>query len=254
MKARWPLWRVTCAVIGIALLGGCAASGPQRAEGPNPDPLEPMNRAIYRFNDVVDRYVGKPVARAYGKTPVPVRTGIGNFLDNLRYPITIVNDFLQGKVRQGGADLLRFTVNSTIGLLGVLDPAAKAGLRENDEDFGQTFAVWGLGDGPYLVIPIFGPYTAGSVIGDLAGTQISLLTQGPKGKTAIALWALYLVDKRHGVLDFDEQIQQAFDPYLFIRDAYLQNRRYKIYDGNVPDDELYPEDDFADEADAEPAP
>lgn len=238
---------MTWLVLGATMLVGCATSGPPREEA-NPDPLEPMNRAVYRFNDVADRYVGKPVARGYEKvTPAVVRQGIGNFLDNLRYPITIVNDLLQGKLRQGGADLARFAINTTVGIFGVFDPATAAGLRENDEDFGQTLAVWGLGEGPYLMMPIFGPYTVGSAIGDLAGTQVSVLTQGPEGRAAIALWALYLVDKRQRLLDVDDEIQSSFDPYLFIRDAYLQNRRYKILDGNIPEEDLYPEEDFEDD-------
>lgn len=247
MKSDRTAWPGTWAALCATLLAGCANGAPGR-EDVGRDPFEPVNRAIYRFNDVADRYVGKPVARGYEKaTPKALRAGIGNFLGNLRYPITIANDFLQGKFRQGGADIARFTMNSTVGLFGLFDPAAAAGLREHDEDFGQTFAAWGLGEGPYLMVPLLGPYTLGSGIGDLLGTQVSPLVQVPEDAGVVALWTLDLVHRRHALLDLDEEIQRSFDPYLFVRDSYLQNRRYKIHDGNVPDEELYPEDDFEDD-------
>jgi phospholipid-binding lipoprotein MlaA len=230
-------------------LTACAGSGAAARAERNPDPFEPWNRAVYRFNDVADTYVGRPVAQAYEKgTPRAFRAGAGNFLDNLQYPITIVNDFLQGKPRQGAADLARFVINSTIGLGGLFDPATQIGLRQNDEDFGQTFSVWGLPEGPYLVVPIFGPYTVSSGIGDLMGTQVSLLAQLPEsGTPSVLAWGWYLVHRRYEFLDADEELQRAFDPYIFMRDAYLQNRRYKTLDGDVPEEELYPEDFEEDE-------
>lgn len=241
--SRWLL-----AAMAPAMLCGCAAQNGAERQAPNPDPFEPVNRVIYKVNDFGDRYLAKPVARAYEKgTPQAVRIGANNFFENLRYPITIVNDFLQGKVRQGGADFARFLVNSTVGLGGLFDPAADMGLKFHDEDFGQTLSVWGVPQGPYLMIPVFGPYTVSSAVGDLAGTQVSLLIQAPD-EAATALWLWYLVHWRYSVLGADEEIQRAFDPYAFIRDAYLQNRLYKIYDGNVPEDEMYPEDEFEDEA------
>ena len=164
------------------------AMRPAQREPPNPDPFEPVNRVIYKVNDFGDRYVARPVARAYEKaTPGAFRLGASNFLDNLRYPITIVNDFLQGKVRQGGADFARFALNSTVGLLGLFDPATDMGLEKHDEDFGQTLAVWGVPEGPYLMVPVFGPYTVTSAVGDLADTQISPLVQIPEDGAATAL-------------------------------------------------------------------
>lgn len=229
----------------LPLVAGACATNPATSDGErNPDPFEPANRAIFKVNDLGDRYIARPVARAYEKgTPRAFRVGANNFLGNLRYPITIVNAFLQGKPRQGSADLARFAINSTVGLGGLFDPATDIGLRENDEDFGQTFSVWGLPEGPFLMVPIFGPYTASSAVGDLVGTQFSLLVQLPEDEAAIALWAWYLVHQRYSVLGADEEIRRAFDPYIFIRDAYLQNRRYRIFDGNPPEEELFPEDD-----------
>ncbi len=237
--------RLPLATITLTCLMGCAGSSGTQREPADPDPFEPVNRAIYKINDFGDRYLGKPLAKAYANaTPRPLRIGANNFFDNLRYPITIINDFLQGKIRQGGADLARFALNSTVGLAGLFDPAVDLGLKSNDEDFGQTLAVWGVPQGPYLMVPLFGPYTVTSALGDIAGTQASLLVQLPDDGAATALWIWYLVHLRSSVLGVDDEIQGAFDPYVFIRDAYLQNRRYKIYDGNVPEEELFPDDEF----------
>jgi phospholipid-binding lipoprotein MlaA len=247
VRSRTTGWRLAVAGLALANAAGCTGTQGTEREARNPDPFEPVNRAIYKFNDLGDRYVAKPVAQAYEKgTPRAFRAGAGNFFDNLRYPITVINDVLQGKFRQGGADLARFAINSTVGLGGIFDPAEDIGLRNNDEDFGQTFSVWGLPEGPYLMVPIFGPYTVSSGVGDLLGTQVSLLVQLPD-EGRVAMWIWYLVHLRYGVLGADEEVQRAFDPYIFIRDAYLQNRRYKTLDGDVPEDELFLEDELDEE-------
>ncbi len=229
----------------LATASGCASQAAANKTPANPDPLESVNRVMFRINEIGDRYVAKPVAQAYEKgTPRVFRMGANNFLDNLRYPITIVNDFLQGKLRQGGQDLARFAMNSTVGLFGLFDPATEVGLMAHDEDFGQTLAVWGVPQGPYLVMPILGPHTLSSGIGSVADSQFSLIWQGVDDhgtRNALLIW--YLVHKRYTILPLDEQMQQAFDPYIFVRDAYLQNRLYKIYDGHPPYEDLYPEDD-----------
>lgn len=227
-------------------LGGCAT---RQAQEPNPDPLEPVNRAVYRFNDVADRYVARPVAKTYRKVlPETVRNHTSSFFGNLLYPITIVNQLLQGKFRQGGADIARFTVNSTVGLLGFFDPATGMGLEAHDEDFGQTLAVWGVPEGAYLVVPIFGPRTLTHAVGSLADTQVSILNQynDSSVRSKVGLW--YLVHRRYQLLDLDEEIEKAFDPYLFVRDAYLQNREFLIHDGEVPEEEWYPDDEEFDAA------
>lgn len=239
--SRW----ITAALV-LLLLGGCASRGTGERE-PNPDPLEPVNRIVYRFNDLGDRYLAKPVAKAYEKaTPRVIRIGANNFLENLRYPITFVNQFLQGKFREGGADLARFLLNSTVGIIGIFDPATEVGLKAHDEDFGQTLYKWGVPQGPYLMVPVFGPYSLTHGLGELLDTNFSVMVQYPDSSltTKVGLW--YLVHKRYRVLPADEEIQRAYDPYLFIRDAYLQNRRYQLYDGDVPEDELFPEDEFDD--------
>ena len=186
---------MAASIATIAVLSGCASQQSAEREPSNPDPFEPVNRVIYKFNDFGDRYLAKPVAKGVRERHADaLRLGVSNFFDNLRYPITIVNDFLQGKFRQGGADLARFTLNSTVGLLGLFDPATAAGPREHDEDFGQTLAVWGVPQGPYLMVPIFGPYTVTSAIGDLADTQVSPLVQIPEGNAVWLAWGRYLVD------------------------------------------------------------
>lgn len=247
MKTNNPKTFVVHALIFLMLgLTGCASQRSAERDR-NPDPFEPANRLIYRINDIGDRYVAKPVAKAYeGALPQAFRAGANNFLENLRYPITIINDFLQGKIRQGGADLARFAINSTVGVLGIFDPATEIGLRANDEDFGQTLAVWGVPQGPYLMVPVFGPYTLTHGLGALVDTQASLMTQYPDSSLTGKVGGWYLVHKRYRILGADEEIQRAFDPYLFIRDAYLQHRQFQIYDGDVPDDDLFPEDNYDD--------
>lgn len=243
-----PALLALCAALGAA---GCASQAATAKAPPDPDPLESVNRAIYSANEMLDHFVARPVARGYEKlTPQFFRTGAGNFFRNLGYPVTILNDFLQGKFRQGGADTLRFVMNTTVGLAGILDPATEMGLEAHDEDFGQTLAVWGLSDGPYLVLPVFGPTTLLTGVGDLADTQASLLYQWPGSngsRNALVVWEL--IHRRYGMLPYDEQVEKAFDRYAFVRDAYLQNRRYKIHDGQLPVDDLFPEDfddDFED--------
>ncbi len=246
MSRRQPVTRWLVVAFALLSLGGCASRQADDRE-PNPDPLEPVNRIVYKVNDFGDRYLAKPLAKAYEKaSPRVFRVGANNFLENLRYPITIVNQFLQGKFRKGGSDLARFLLNSTVGVIGIFDPATDVGLKAHDEDFGQTLAVWGMPEGPFLMVPVFGPYSMTHAFGELLDTQASIIVQYPDSSltTKIGIW--YLVHKRYRVLPADEEIQRAFDPYLFIRDAYLQHRKYEIHDGNVPEEELFPEDEFED--------
>jgi phospholipid-binding lipoprotein MlaA len=150
-------------------------------------------------------------------------------------------------VRQGGADLTRFLLNSTVGLLGIFDPASDAGFPRHKEDLGQTLAVWGVPAGPYFMVPVFGPYTLGHGFGDLADTQVSPLTQYPDSSLTAKLGIFYMVHERYQLLDATEEVRAAFDPYIFVRDAYFQHRQYLIHDGNVPEDELFPEDELEEE-------
>ena len=224
---------------------GCASNQAAQQESTS-DPFEPVNRAIYSFNEVADKYVGRPVAKGYQfVTPAFVRTGITNFFDNLTYPVDILNAVLQGKIKQAGLDTSRFIINTTVGLFGIMDPATQAGLAKNNEDFGQTLGVWGVPEGPYLMVPIFGPRTLRSGVGDLVdltyNPQLRVFSSSVQTKVNI----LWLVHERSKLIGIDEEVQRAFDRYAFVRDAYLQNREYLLYDGNPPIDDF--ELDFEDE-------
>ncbi len=208
----------------------------------NVGPLEPINRAIYAFNDVADRYAFRPVAKGYNYVlPQPVRNGIGNFFDHWTYPVTIVNGFLQGKFQQGTEDTVRFVFNTTFGILGFFDPATKGGLTKHTEDFGLTFARWGIPQGPYVVLPVLGPYTARSGIGILGNIQVNPVIQIDNSSARTKLIIAWFIESRAALIGPDETVQDAYDPYLFLRDAYLQNRDY-LLNGSSEDDALFEED------------
>jgi len=246
------LMLLLAASLGLAVTGCASQNAATSAEAY--DPLQPVNRVFYKFNDLGDRYLLRPLAVGYQRTlPQPVRTGVHNFFSNLLYPVTIANAFLQGKFRQTGRDGARFLLNSIVGLGGLFDPATRVGLTENDEDFGQTLAVWGVGNGPYLVIPVFGPSTVRNALGDAVDSPLTPFLNITDGKLDWSLggWVIYQVDRRSRFLDADEQVFEAYDPYIFVRDAYLQNRRYRSLDGNVPEDDSYLDESELD--DPEPA-
>jgi len=217
---------------------------------PSEDPFEKINRPIYKFNSGVDTFILRPAAVGYEFiTPQFFRTGVSNFFDNLTYPVTIVNDFLQGKLVQGLQDIGRFAINSTLGLAGILDPATAFGLKQNEEDFGQTFSVWGIPQGPYIVLPLLGPSTVTSSVGILANTQVNPVMQWPNSSVRSKMFILWTVETRQSLLTIDEAVRQSFDPYLFIREAYLQNRRFLINDGQLAGESF--DDDFDDSFDDE---
>ncbi len=223
--------------------GGCASTGARGTSEVN-DPFEGANRAIFKFNRTADRFVLRPVASGYHTiTPDPLERSIGRFFVNLSSPIVIVSDLLQGKFKQAGADTGRFLLNSTVGLLGFLDVAAHVGLEFHDEDFGQTLGRWGLEQGPYFLVPIFGPYTLRDGVGRILELPFELLNHYDNDDVRRKLVLLYYIDKRTRLLAVDDALANAFDPYLFVRDAYLQRRRYLVYDGDPP----FFEEDFADE-------
>jgi len=224
-----------------AVLQGCTGVS---ASSENPDPLEPVNRAIYSFNDTADKYIARPVARGYNAIlPQPVRNSVSHFFDHWTYPVTIFNGLLQGKFEQGVEDSVRFVVNSTFGVGGLFDPATAGGLTENQEDFGLTLASWGVPQGPYVVLPVLGPYTARSGIGILANVQLNPLLQMENSSWRAKLAILWFIETRAAFVGPDEVVQDAYDPYIFVRDAYLQNRQFLIEGTN--DDGLF-ESEFDD--------
>ena len=218
---------------------GQASANDDLAESAGPsDPLQGFNRAMQAFNDTADRWVLKPAAKGYrAVVPELLRRGIGNFYDNLTYPIVALNQFLQGKPGLGFADTGRFVMNSTLGVFGFFDPASDAGLRAHEEDFGQTFAKWGIASGPYLVLPLLGPSTVRDGTGALISAYLNptrYITD--EERVRYALLALYVIESRANLLDAETLI--SGDRYIFIRDAYLQRREYLSNDGQVQDDFL----------------
>lgn len=203
----------------------------------NPDPWEPVNRAVFRFNDTLDTYALKPVAKGYDRVmPQFLNDGVTNVFNNLGEPKNLINNVLQGKIEDAGVDLARFLMNTTIGVVGVFDVATRMGLQRNDEDFGQTLGAWGVESGPYVMLPLFGPSTLrdGSAFAaeGLAGYNYGAqMDHVPSRNTAAAV---DVVDTRAGLLSQERLIRG--DKYRFIRNAWLQNREYKVRDGLVEDE------------------
>ncbi len=219
--------RLAAAAISAALLGGCATTG-------NPDdPLEGYNRAMFSFNEQLDKVAIKPAAQVYEAVlPQPVRTGVGNVLGNLGDPWIALNNLLQGKVAEGMSDLMRFALNSTWGLLGLLDIASEAGLPKHDEDFGQTLGRWGVGEGAYIVLPFFGPRTLRDAVAMPADMAADPPFDIDHVRTRNALAATRVVHARSTLLGADRTLKEAaLDRYAFVRDFYLEQRRYKVGDG-----------------------
>jgi len=238
----------------LILLAGLTLTGCTTLPTGKPDPRDPwerMNRGTHAFNDAIDRGIGKPVAKAYVKVvPRFMRLGVSNVFNNLNTLNTVVNDVLQGKMRQAADDSARFVLNSTLGIGGLFDPASKAGLEFNDEDFGQTFGKWGMKPGPYLVLPFLGPSTTRDTFGKLVDQFTYPVTYLEDDSTRIIIRGVSLVDTRAELLDLDEQIDRSYDRYAFIRNAWLQRREFQVTDGNVDDQSLELEQDM----DSEPAP
>jgi phospholipid-binding lipoprotein MlaA len=229
------------AAFGIVLtlgLSGCVTLPPNSQRVPQ-DPWESWNRGVYKVNTALDNAVAKPIAKTYVRAvPSPVRTGISNFYQNLHTTTVMINDVLQGKFKAAANDLARFAMNTTVGFGGLLDPATQAGLDLNDEDFGQTLGHWGVHPGPFVEIPVLGP----SDVRDGSGRVVDLYT-GPthyirNTPVEYTVYGVSLVDTRANLLSLDETLKNVFDPYAFIRDAYLQRRAYLISDGKLTEEPL----------------
>ena len=232
----------------FTLLTGCATTQSADPEVSNNDPFESVNRPIYRGNDFIDRRIARPVTEAYvSYTPQPIQNSVSNFFDNVVYPNVILNDFLQGKVTQGLEDLGRFLVNSTFGFLGVWDMATPLGLEAHDEDFGQTLGAWGMDESIYLMLPFIGPSTVRDVpnLGVSTVTNILFYVSSPYVVPVALLGFIDLRARLDEAVTFRDET--AVEPYLFTREAYLQHRKFLIYDGNPPvDDDLFFDDPFDD--------
>ncbi|MGD2075350.1 MAG: VacJ family lipoprotein [Gammaproteobacteria bacterium] len=227
---------------------GCATRSPYEEAS---DPLEPVNRAIYRFNDTFDRYLLKPVAERYQEyVPAPARTGVRNFYNNLQEPVTIVNQVLQGKPALALSDTMRFGFNTVFGVFGLVDVSTGWGLEHHTEDFGQTFGVWGFGEGWYLMLPFLGP----STVRDAAGLPLEFrmgLWQFASEYTnawgTVGYYSLLLVSRRADLLSASQVLDTAaLDAYLQVRAAYRQRRWYDIYDGEPPEPDFFDDELFTD--------
>ncbi len=229
--AAVPLLAILC----LALFG-CAL--PPNSKPDPRDPFERVNRATFRFNDALDRAVARPVVLTYQRVvPRPVREGVSNFLDNLYYPITIVNDLLQFKFKPFALDSVRFVTNSTIGLGGVFDPATQAGLQKNDEDLGQTFGHWGAHAGPYIMIPFLGPSDVRDGVGRIGDIWLSPPHYIQNNYVSYSIWGLGVLDARYRLLPADQALDQAYDRYSFLKNAYLQRRQFLVTDGQLSESE-----------------
>lgn len=232
MKKTLParLKSITATALVVGLLTGCASSG-------NPkDPIEGFNRAMFAFNEGLDTAIIKPVATGYEAVlPSPIRTGVTNFFGNIDDLFIGVNNLLQGKVPEAFSDLGRVVINTTIGLLGVLDVASEAGLEKHDEDFGQTFGRWGVGNGAYVVVPFFGPRTVRDTVGLVLDVAADPVANHEPARVRDAALVLRVVNDRANLLPADKVVEEAaLDKYSYMRDAYLQRRRNQIHDGNAP--------------------
>jgi phospholipid-binding lipoprotein MlaA len=245
--------RIALAVLIIASVSGCVTLPPDHKKVPQ-DPWESWNRGVYKFNDKLDRAVAKPVATAYVKhVPQPMRTGVSNFFDNLRTPGVMVNDALQGKLLAAGNDLGRFLLNTTLGIGGLLDPATAAGLNKNNEDFGQTLGKWGVHPGPFVELPLVGPSDLRDAPSRVVDAYLEPTTYWPRNDwVKYGLYVPYFVDVRASLLPLDDTLKNTFDPYAFVRDAYLQRRAYLVSDGKDNNDDLV--DPEADQPATPPAP
>ena len=207
------------------------------------DPWEKLNRKVHRFNNVVDRHIATPLAKAYvAVVPRPVRLGVGNFFNNLGQPVSAVNSLLQGKPKQAVQALGRFMVNSTIGMAGIFDPATRVHLPNHSEDFGQTLGVWGWQRSRYLELPLFGPRTVRDVFGMVGDGPMAPLRGVEDDKIRVFLQGLQLVDVRTQLFAVDSMREGATDEYALTRDAWMQRRRYQIFgdrqqqhDDSLPD-------------------
>jgi phospholipid-binding lipoprotein MlaA len=242
--------RVGVAIAAAMGLSACVTLPPNHVRNPQ-DPWESWNRGVYRVNDKLDRAIALPVARGYVRhVPGGIRTGVSNFFSNVNTTAVMFNDALEGKFKNAGSDLGRFLLNTLVGLGGIFDPATSAGLPRNYADFGLTLGHWGVHPGPFLELPILGPSDLRDGPSKLVDTYLQGIQYIPNEWAKIGLYVPYAVDVRAALLPLQPTIDQAFDPYAVIRDAYLSRRAFLVSDGKIsPSNELVDPD-----ADQSPAP
>lgn len=224
-------------VTTILFLTGCATT---QHQGDVNDPLEGYNRVMHSFNDTVDKAVLKPVAQGYDFImPAPASKGISNFFSNLNDITIIINDVLQLKFMQAFDDTSRFAINSTLGIVGLMDVASDFGYRKNNEDYGQTLGAWGVPPGPYIVLPIIGPRDIRDTVGLVGDYYTDPMTYVKPSSTRDPARILWAIDSRANLLKAEKVLDAAaIDEYVYVRDAYLQRRQNLVYDGNPPEEEF----------------
>jgi len=221
-------------VVAMLALAGCATSGNPR------DPLEPINRAVFSFNDGFDNIIAKPLAEGYRNVvPSFARTGATNFFANLEDLWIAINDLIQGKPRAALDDWTRFFLNTTLGVFGLFDIASDLGLEKRNEDFGQTLGRWGVGSGPYLVLPFLGSSTLRDALSrGFVDSKADFVIQHRDVPERNSLFVLRTINLRANLLEASRIVEEAaLDKYTFTRDAYLQHRQNLVYDGNPPKDD-----------------
>jgi phospholipid-binding lipoprotein MlaA len=234
-------------VLTAAMFAGCATVQTPTKE----DPFEGFNRTIFTFNDKVDQYALKPVAQGYVKiTPQPVRDSVTNFFSNIGDVYTAANNFLQLKITDGVEDVMRLAINTLFGVGGLFDVATQAGLPKHNQDLGLTLGHYGVPPGPYLVLPLFGPSTVRDAVGSVGNYYINPLTYVQPDSVSWGLYALNIINTRANLLGAGDLLAgAALDKYSFVRNAYLQRRRYQLSDGKAStsgDDQSLPKYDDVD--------
>jgi len=230
-------------VVMILVSAWLAVFTPQTVWGAG-DPWEGLNRNIFDFNEWTDRHILRPTAKVYDKyVPGPVKSGVGNVFDNVATPVIALNQLLQGKPKASLSDTGRFLLNTTVGLGGLFDVASKVGLAKHEEDFGQTFGVWGADTGTYVVLPFLGPSNIRDGLGLAVGSLLNPIRFISPVEDRTAVTVLYVLDLRADLIGVDELVMG--DRYLFRRDTYLQRRAFQISDG-VSEEDPFEEDGFDD--------
>lgn len=232
-------------IIILLALPVASALGQEKIE--DIDPWEPLNRKIFAFNQTLDRYLLRPVASGYHRVmPDPAERGVANFVANIYEFNFMFNALLQGRPSAAAQSVGRFMVNTTVGVVGLFDVATKMGIEPQRADFGQTLMVWGVGSGPYVMLPLFGPRTARSATGYFVDTYTSIPALAWEKQEAYLFWTVEVISYRAGLLDVDDLV--TGDRYVFMRSAYLQSRATYLNDGVPPPDEF---DNFEDDEDWE---
>ena len=207
------------------------------------DPYENLNRKTFQFNENLDEKIAKPIAEIYSNFPPPIKSGVTNFFNNLEEVDTFINQLLQGKPKESLNDLTRFIINSTIGLAGFIDVASKIGLERHEEDFGQTLGVWGVGQGPYIMLPVLGPSTLRDTLSRPVSSFLSVTFHMTEADVNIALKSIDAIETRERLLEVESLL--SGDKYSFVKDAYIQSINYEVKDGiDVVDEFIDDMDDF----------